>query len=251
MKKLFFLSIVLVYCAVTTTVFSANTTTGVIQETMDSGGYTYVQVNIGADKQWVALPESTVKKGEKITYHNGMTMHDFYSKTLDRTFAAIVFSPGLVKEGAANNQETEAEDSFAAAVAQENQEAHSNLTSTGASGGSSGAIVPDAGVEVAKASGANSFTVEELFTKARELDKKEIRVRGQVVKFTPSIMGRNWIHLQDGTGNPMHNTHDLVLTSQATVKVGDTITFTGVVAADRDFGAGYSYKVLIEQAEPK
>ncbi|PIE74062.1 MAG: nucleotide-binding protein, partial [Deltaproteobacteria bacterium] len=108
-----------------------------------------------------------------------------------------------------------------------------------------------AGVEITRASGANSFTVKELFAKARELDKKEIRVRGQVVKFTPHIMGRNWIHLQDGTGNPMHNTHDLVLTSQATVKVGDTVTFTGVVAADRDFGAGYSYKVLIEQAEPK
>ena len=76
---------------------------------------------------------------------------------------------------------------------------------------------------------------------------KKVRIRGQVVKFNANIMGRNWLHLQDGTGAA--GTNDLTITSAATVNVGDTILAKGVVTTNKDFGFGYKYDVIIEKAD--
>jgi hypothetical protein len=69
-----------------------------------------------------------------------------------------------------------------------------------------------------------------MFSKKAELAGKSVSVRGKVVKFTPEIMGKNWIHLQDGTG-------------------AEGTTVSGVVVIDKDFGYGYAYDVIIEDAE--
>jgi hypothetical protein len=73
-------------------------------------------------------------------------------------------------------------------------------------------------------------------------------VRGRVVKFNGGILDRNWIHIQDGTGSAKDGSNDLAMTSQDAAKVGDLITATGKVAVKQDFGAGYTYAVLLEQA---
>lgn len=114
--------------------------------------------------------------------------------------------------------------------------------------GSAKAVTPYADLEVAKASGENAYTIAELFAAGAELNGKTVRVRGQVVKFSPAIMDRNFIHLQDGSGNPEKSTHDLVATSEETVELGETITVEGVLAADKDFGAGYTYQVILEES---
>jgi hypothetical protein len=116
------------------------------------------------------------------------------------------------------------------------------------SGGSARAIVPEAGVQVDKAKAPNSYTVGELFAKAAALNQQKVTVRGQVVKISPNIMGRNWIHVQDGSGNPDKNTHDLVITSDEMVQTGDIVSFEGTLSADKDFGFGYRYAVIIENA---
>ena len=121
----------------------------------------------------------------------------------------------------------------------------------GGSGGSSSAIVPAAEVKVEKATGENGQTIEECFARAKDLDKKTVQVRGKVMKVSTMIMGKNWLHLQDGTGNPMSNTHDLVVTTQATPEKGSVVVVEGVLAANKDFGAGYKYDVIIEDAEVK
>ena len=69
---------------------------------------------------------------------------------------------------------------------------------------------------------------------------------GKVVKYNAMIMGKNWIHLQDGTGEPGSN--DLTVTTQGTAFVGDTVLVRGNIGLDRDMGAGYRYDVLIEDA---
>jgi hypothetical protein len=61
-------------------------------------------------------------------------------------------------------------------------------------------------------------------------------------------MGRNWVHLRDGSGSPANRTDDLLVTSTGEVKVGDVVTASGVVHTDRDFGSGYAFKVMIEEA---
>jgi hypothetical protein len=107
----------------------------------------------------------------------------------------------------------------------------------------------DKGVKVEKATGADAYTVAEVYAKRAALDKKKVTVRGKVVKFSPGIMGKNWAHLQDGSGDQQNGTHNLVATTLDTVAVGDVVTVSGTFAKDRDFGAGYLYKAIIEDAK--
>ena len=103
-----------------------------------------------------------------------------------------------------------------------------------------------AGVEgVEKASGG--VTVAEIYGQSAGLAGQNVTLRGRVVKFTPNIMGTNWIHVQDGTGS--QGTHDLTVTTSATVQVGDMVVVKGAVTVDKDFGAGYRYAVIIENAD--
>jgi hypothetical protein len=90
--------------------------------------------------------------------------------------------------------------------------------------------------------------VAEIVAKRTELKDKPVEVRGQVVKFTPGVMGKNWIHLRDGTGSTADGTNDVTVTTKAEAKVGDVVLVKGVVRIDRDLGSGYAYKVLIEDA---
>jgi hypothetical protein len=103
-------------------------------------------------------------------------------------------------------------------------------------------------IKVQKASGPNARTVEEVITKRIGLKDKTVLVRGKVVKFTPDILDKNWIHLRDGSGSASDNTHDVVVTSKDRAMVGDVVVVKGIVRTDRDIGAGYAYKVLIEEA---
>ena len=103
-------------------------------------------------------------------------------------------------------------------------------------------------IHVTKAVGDNAKTVAEITTKATELKGKPILVRGQVVKYTPDVMGKNWIHLQDGSGTAADKSNDILVTTADQAKIGDVLTIKGVVRTDKDFGAGYAYKVLIEEA---
>ena len=243
------------------------TITGTVLETMNSGGYTYVQLYTGVDKPWVAIPESKVKVGEKISCEPGMVMNNFKSNTLNRTFDSIIFSGGLAGAAKKNPHagmggmmnphksakatEGNAEDSFASAVAAEGG-GHTPTASqaqAAGSGGSLGASAPFSEIEVDKASGENGQRVGDVFAKASELNGKTVAVKGQVVKFSPAIMGRNWVHIQDGTGDPMQNTHDLVITTAETVKEGDIVVMEGVLAAKKDFGANYKYEAIIEKAK--
>lgn len=103
-------------------------------------------------------------------------------------------------------------------------------------------------IRVPKANGTNALTVAEIITKSAELKDQTVMVRGKVVKYNPDIMGKNWVHLRDGTGSTVDETNDLVVTTEDEAKIGDVVTAKGVVRTDLDFGSGYTYKVLIEEA---
>lgn len=235
--------------------------TGTVRETMNAAGYTYLQVDSAAGPVWVAIPEGTVTRGQQVTCLPGMVMENFASKTLGRTFPTIVFSPGLqpaaaqaaapVPVPAAAGGDKAAGDFSAALQAEAAAPAGGGANGAelkGESGGSLGAVVPSADVNVHKATGENSRSVGECFAQAKELDGKKVRVRGKVMKVSRLIMGKNWLHLQDGTGNPMQNRHDLVVTTLDEPKEGEVVTIEGVLAANRDFGAGYKYEVIVENA---
>jgi hypothetical protein len=229
------------------TLTAAPTIAGTIIETMNASGYTYMLVLSGAEKTWVAIPATTVKKGAVINYYKGMVIKDFTSKTLNRTFDTIIFSSGLAEKNAKVVPQPVASDSFTNAVKAEKTTIKPAPTME-MSNGSTGAIVPLQEISIEKAPTANGYTVQEIFEKAQELAGKKVQVHGKVVKFNPLIMGKNWIHLQDGTGNPMKNSHDLVVTTDKTVELNSIVTVEGILAAEKDFGAGYKYAAIIEDA---
>ena len=89
-------------------------------------------------------------------------------------------------------------------------------------------------------------TVAALHQDKATLAGKLVRVQGKVVKVNNGIMGRNFLHVQDGTGD--QNSNDLTVTSKQTAAVGDQVTVTGLVVLNRDFGAGYAFPLLVEEA---
>ena len=249
MKSLFIVTALLFFSVcLSSQSFGATVYTGTVVETMDAGGYTYVLVKTDGTEQWVALPESKIQTGDIISYVQGVIMNNFTSKTLDRTFETIIFSEGLrdpAKETAMSA--TGDKDLFKDALAKEQNTEQPELAP---SPGSQGAVTPFTEITVEKAAGDNSYTIEELFTNRDKLNGKTITVRGKVIKTNMNIMGKNWVHLQDGTGNPMHNSHELVLTTTEIVPVDTVVTLQGKVATDKDFGYSYQYDLLIEEAVP-
>jgi len=239
---------------ITAEIQGSETISGKILETMDAAGYTYVNLSTVNGTLWVALPQTAVSVGDEITCKPGMEMQDFHSNSFDRTFARIIFSEGVVGSEPLNPHNLTAaqnnapqEDPFEAAVKSEKQASSgTQIQPQLSSGGSMGAIAPFAEITVEKAEGANAFTVGDLFDRAQELDGQTIRVRGKVVKYNANIMGKNWLHIQDGTGDPMKNTHDLVITTTQELGSPRVLTVEGKLVANKDFGAGYKYEVIIE-----
>lgn len=193
---------------------------GKVVETMDSGGYTYVNLQKNGKSTWVAVPQMKVTVGQDMSFEPGMVMTDFKSKSLNRTFDSIVFSTGPAgKESKAPVQKPSAE----------------KKTETKK-------------IKVGKASGPNAYTVADLHEKSASLDKKNIAVKGQVVKVSQGIMGKNWVHIQDGSGDESKGSHNIVVTTQDLPSVGDTVTAKGTLYKDKDFGSGYKYAVIVEEA---
>jgi len=239
MKRILVLTIsIIVVLVMQTTAFSASPTSsaasaqagisGKVVDTMDSGGYTYVQLEQDGKKTWVAVQQMNVKKGQTMTFKPGMVMENFESKTLKRTFDTIVFSDGVVDQK-----------SGAAGAAQ--------------ASGSKAQVAPAEKIRVAKATGPNAYTVAELYKNKKSLSGKKVSVKAKVAKVTAGIMKMNWIHLQDGTGDANKGTHDIVATTTTAdmPASGDVVTVSGTLVADKDFGSGYKYSVLIDKASFK
>jgi hypothetical protein len=205
-----------------------NTLVGKIAETMNSGGYTYILLQTKTKQIWVAISKTDVSVGQNIVLMPGVEMKNFKSKSLDRTFESIIFSEGQISQGGP---------------------ASGNVDSQKKAPGSNGVKPPsNENIKINKAMGANAYTVAELFEKRSELDKKEIVVRGQVVKVSAQIMGKNWLHIQDGTGDSQKGTNDIVATTMDLPSVGDNVTIKGILYSNKDFGSGYRYDAIIEQA---
>jgi hypothetical protein len=203
----------------------ADSLSGKVLEVKDVESYTYLRLKTRDGEMWAAVTKTPVKVGAEVTVSNVHIMTNFESKTLNRKFDKIAFgSIGGAGAGAA-------------------------------AGGDLGAVhagvakpVDAADVKVDKATGPGARTVAEINTGRAALKDKPVVVRGKVVKVTPEVMGKNWIHLRDGSGLATDGSNDVLVTSKDMAKVGDIVLVKGVVHTDRDLGSGYSYKVLVEEA---
>ncbi len=202
---------------------------GEVLEVKDVESYSYLRLKTADGETWAAVGKAPLKKGAKVTIENVMVMTNFESKALKKTFPKIVF--GTLAGGGSGARPMGASSEMAAA--------HSGAPKA----------EPVGDVKVSKAKGPDARTVAEVLTKSADLKDKAVTVRGKVVKYNPGIMGKNWIHLRDGSGSAADKTDDVLVTTLDAAKVGDVLVVKGLVRTDKDFGAGYSYKVLIEDAK--
>jgi hypothetical protein len=211
--------------------------TGTVLETMDSGGYTYLRLKTSGGEVWAAVRQAAVEKGSQVTVVNGLTMDGFESKTLKRKFEHIVF--GSLGSGAASGAP--------ASGAQTNPQALAAIAAPHAGVASGTADVGE--IDVKKAEGLDARTVAEIYAGRSSLKDTRVSVRGKVVKYNPGIMGRNWIHLRDGSGSRDKRDDDITVTTTETAAVGEVVVARGTLRLDRDFGAGYAYPVILENAQ--
>jgi hypothetical protein len=175
-----------------------------------------------------------------------MLMEGFESPTLKRKFDRIWFGNlGGGPAPALPPQAAMPQDANHAGVAAPHPAG--SAFEAGLKAGAPGAAPAPMDVKVPKATGANARTISEVWAQKAKLKDGKVTVRGKVVKSTGGVLGKNWLHLQDGTGAAGAD-NDITVTSASTAAVGEVVTVQGVVHLDKDFGAGYAYPVIIEDA---
>jgi hypothetical protein len=238
------LAVVLMGCSVEATENPAtsrasdpNRIGGKVLETIDASGYTYIRFETPDGEAWAAVPRAQIETGSDVVIANPQVMADFASQALGRTFETIYFGT-LGGQPAPITTARSGADPHGSTPGQMVKPAHA---------GDAGS----AAINVEKAGGPTGRTIAELYAQKGELSGKSVALRGKVVKYSAGIMGRNWIHLQDGSGDAAAGTHDITVTSSATASVGDVILIEGTVVLDKDFGSGYRYAVIVEEASLK
>lgn len=201
-----------------------------VKEVLNANAYTYVFVSEGDKEYWIAIPSMDVKVGQNYFYDGGMEMVNFESKDLNRTFESVFFVEKLI-DPTAKVEEVKT-DVSASNPHGNTQIVKSDVTST----------TLMKGVVLAK----NAITLHDLFANKEKYANKTVTVTGKVVSYNPEIMNKNWLHIQDGTSYKGLN--DLTITTLGKANVDDIVSLKGKVVLNKDFGMGYSYEVIIEDA---
>jgi hypothetical protein len=204
----------------------ANGFSGIVSEFINTAGYTYVLVDTGGTaKVWAVAPEVVVKQGDTVTVSGLMPMPNYKSKTLNRTFDFVYFAGSIIHKGTQ----------------------HINPLAVSLHGMNASVPVPLAKMDFSGIKKPlQGKTVAEIFAEKDNLAGKKVTLAAKVVKINYNIMGKNWVHVQDGTGAA--GTNDLTVTTDADAKAGQTVLISGLLSKDKDIGAGYKYSVIIENA---
>lgn len=199
---------------------------GEVLERIDAVRYSYLRLATDQGEIWAAVLQTDVEPGGEVTVVNPMPMDGFESETLNRTFDRIVF--GTLQESGGSSEQLL-------------MDAHAGVAGA----------TPSEQIEVDKAEGPIGRTVEEIYAQKLDLNGQKVAVRGKVTKVNPNILGKTWIHIQDGTGDPQAGTNDLAVTSQENPSVGDTVLVEGILGVDKSSGMGYDFPVIVEDATVK
>jgi len=210
---------------------------GPVLETMNSAGYTYVLIGTEQVQRWLASPETTVQVGDVVQAYEGMPMADFESKTLNRTFDVVYFVDALQNLSAS---------APAGVPAGQMPESHPPVPMPDGHPGPEGTDNAAPDIQVAELESGQNIAY--VYANKDTLAGQQVSLRGKVVKYNEGILGWNFIHVQDGSGDTADGSNDLTVTSKATTAVGETVVLNGTIILDKDFGAGYSFPVLMEDA---
>ena len=198
---------------------------GTVAETMNAAGYTYVLIESEGNRTWVAAPELAVSVGDVVQTEPRMAMHEFTSKTLNRSFEVVYFVSAVDNLSAS-----------ASPVARPDS----------GSGGAEERLDTAADIAVAEINPGQNIAY--VYANKDTLVGQQVSLRGKVVKYNANIMGTNFIHIQDGSGDAANGDNDLTVTSDSETAVNEEVVVTGTIILDKDFGSGYQFPVLLENA---
>ncbi len=197
----------------------------VVEEVLNTEKYTYMNVKEDGKKHWIAIPKNEVKVGETYIYTGGLLKRNFFSREYDRTFETIYLVSRIRKAGGGIGSGS----ALGEAISRTKAGASLDIKV--------GKVKPTAG----------AITIAELFKNKEKYKDQSVKITGKCVKVNPKIMGRNWIHLQDGSGDEL----DLTITTAQDIPLGAVLSLEGVIALNKDFGSGYRYDIIMEGAEMK
>jgi len=195
----------------------------VVEEVLPTARYVYLRVKEGEEEFWIATRKAEIKKGEVYFYRGGLLKTNFESKEYNRIFDEIYLISNLVSEDHSKHITASAKSGSNAKkeiVVKEDIPTHTEKT-----------VVHK-----------GTIKISDLVNDPEKYEGHTVQLSGICVKVSPNIMGRNWIHLQDGSKDDF----DMVITSNTFVPEGKQITIRAVVSLNRDFGAGYKYDLILE-----
>lgn len=213
----------------------------VLKEILQAAMYSYLLVTENGNDFWIAVEQSELKVGDTYYFSKFLEMNDFHSKDLNRTFESVLFVENLsfkpIPAAEVNMDEDHSHDGHSHDG--HSHDEHSPIESAGKP------VMQKHDEKVSPIEG--SITLAELGAKRETYNEKIVKVAGKVVKFNPGIMGVNWVHIQDGTENA--GFYDLTITTLDEVAVGDIAVFEGKLALKKDFGSGYFYDIILQEAK--
>ena len=193
-----------------------------VEDVVQTSNYTYLQVSENNAEFWIAVNRQEAAAGEVYYYAEALEMNNFNSKELNRTFETVFFVQGISKEPVA----AAADNTMPAKPVQPN-------------------ITAKEGISVAPAQ--EGLSIGKLYADRSSYEGKKVKMKGQVTKINDGVMEKNWIHIQDGTNDA--GNFDLTVTTLDKVKMDDVVTFEGTITLKKDFGYGYFYEVIMEDAK--
>jgi hypothetical protein len=190
-----------------------------VLDTLQSARYTYLRVSENDKEFWLATLEGNYSINTAYSFDQGIYKTDYYSTEFNRNFDEIYLVSKLIPI-----HSNSVVKSATTPKAQSNIKQRHNLV--------------DYEVE-------GSISIEELIKNAAALENQSVQITAKVTKVNANIMDRQWLHLQDGSRDDF----DLVATSQAIVPVGHVVTLKATLKRKLDFGAGYSYDLILVNAD--
>lgn len=203
---------------------------GTVQEVLQASAYTYLRVKEQDREVWAAITKRDMAVGEKVSFGDALEMKNFHSKELDRTFESIYFLNDILTGAKVSDSGAPAMPAMPAMASHQGKVTAERI---------------DVSIDPVE----GGIRIGELFADRQAYAGKSVQIRGQVTKVNRAIMGKNWVHIQDGTGDAQG--YDLTITTQDDAMPGEVVTFAGTIALNRDFGAGYAYDILMEDARRK
>lgn len=195
---------------------------GEVVEILQTTKYTYLLMEEGGAESWIAVTKREAKEGDVYYYTNPLEMNNFESKELGKTFETVFFVQNISDQPLTGNE------TAAAPAAERKQEAPEKIDTS-----------------VPKAKGG--ITIAELYENHTQYANQVVTISGKVTKYNPMIMGKNWVHIQDGSD--FSGNFDLTFTTDDTASLDQILTVKGKVSLNKDFGAGYFFKIILEDAE--